>query len=65
MSQDPFLEMAEFAGRACGTVVKDVADFSKPMADAFRRGWREAMTERPVPQTEPAPPAASQPSESL
>ncbi|MFQ5723797.1 MAG: hypothetical protein ACE5G6_04835 [Terriglobia bacterium] len=49
---DPLLEIAEFAGKASGTIVKDVADFSQPLADAFRRGWREAMEKKP--KTEPA-----------
>ncbi len=47
-----FIEMAEFAGRACGTVAKDLAEFSQPLAEGFRRGWREAMKEKP--KTEPA-----------
>lgn len=47
---DPLMEMAEFAGKACGTIVKDVADISKPLAEAFRRGWREALGERPASQ---------------
>jgi len=44
---DPFIEMAEFAGRACGIIARDLADISRPLAEGFRRGWREAMCERP------------------
>lgn len=47
-------EMAHFAGKACGTIVKDVADFSQPLSEAFRRGWQEAMAERPKAEAEPA-----------
>ncbi len=56
---DTLIEMAEFAGRACGTITKDVADFSQPLAEAFRRGWREAMEEKP--RSRPAPAADSAP----
>lgn len=59
---DPLIEMAEFTGKACGTIAKDVADFSKPLAEAFRRGWREAMEEksrpRPAPEGDSAPESA-------
>jgi hypothetical protein len=49
---DPFLEMAEFTGRACGTIAKDLSDISKPLAEAFRRGWREAQAGQPEPAPE-------------
>ncbi|MEE8199910.1 MAG: hypothetical protein V3R29_01970 [Candidatus Acidoferrales bacterium] len=57
---NPLMEIAEFAGKASGTIVKDVADFSRPLADAFRRGWREAMEEKPKtePAAKPAPDSA-------
>jgi len=45
--------MFEFAGKACGIIVKDLADFSQPLAEAFRRGWREAMEQKPAPQAAP------------
>ena len=47
------LEIAEFSGKAGGTIVKDVAEISPPLTEAFGRGWREAMAEQP--KTEPAP----------
>jgi hypothetical protein len=57
---DPFIEMAEFAGRACGIVARDVAEISKPLAEGFRRGWREAMADmgRQEPVADPAEPVA-------
>ena len=33
---EPLKEMAHFAGKACGTIVKDVAEFSQPLTEAFR-----------------------------
>jgi hypothetical protein len=50
---DPLTEMFEFAGKACGIIVKDLADFSQPLAEAFRRGWRVAMEQKPAPQAAP------------
>ena len=55
---DPFIEISEFTGRACGIITRDLADFSKPLSEAFRRGWRSAWEE----QSEPSP-AAPQTSE--
>jgi hypothetical protein len=52
---DPLIEIAEFTGKACGIIAKDLADVSKPLAAAFRRGWREAMAERPAGEPAPAP----------
>lgn len=49
---DPFVEMAEFTGRACGTIAKDLGDISKPLAEGFRRGWHEAMAGQPEPAAE-------------
>lgn len=54
---DPVTEMFEFAGKACGIVVKDLADVSHPLAEAFRRGWRQAMAERATREPEAAKPA--------
>ena len=62
MSRELFLEMAEFAGKVCGTIAKDLADISKPLAEAFRRGWQAATPERPT--TEPAPPSSNHAAES-
>ena len=42
---DPFMEIVEFTGRACGTIARDLADISQPLAEAFRRGWRTAWEE--------------------
>jgi len=50
---DPLTEMFEFAGKACGIIVKDLSDLSQPLAEAFRRGWRDAMADKPA--TRPAP----------
>lgn len=61
---DPFIEMAEFAGRACGTIAKDLADVSQPLAEAFRRGWQEAMTRQTASASEPAATSPEQASES-
>lgn len=59
---DPLVEIAEFAGRACGIIVKDVAEASQPLAAAFRRGWREALTGQS--KTEAAPSASKTAAES-
>ncbi|MFQ5664377.1 MAG: hypothetical protein ACE5HL_11160 [Terriglobia bacterium] len=55
-------EIAEFTGKACGTIVKDLAEISPPMTEAFRRGWREAMQDKP--KTAPAPAASNSAPES-
>ena len=59
---DPLIEIAEFTGKACGTIAKDLAEVSKPLAEAFRRGWHEAMAERPAgertPRADSAPESA-------
>jgi hypothetical protein len=55
---DPFVEMAEFTGRACGTIAKDLSDISKPLAEGFRRGWREAMAGKHEPASAPVEPVA-------
>lgn len=47
---DTLNEILEFAGKACGTIVKDLADISEPLAESFRRGWREAMEDKPAAQ---------------
>lgn len=49
---DPFIEIAEFAGKACGIIARDMADFSRPLGEAFRRGWDNAWEEQT--QTTPA-----------
>ncbi len=46
-------EMAEFAGRACGIIARDLAEVSRPLAAAFRRGWHSAWQEEPAPNSEP------------
>ncbi len=61
---NPLKEMAHFAGKACGTIVKDVAEFSQPLSEAFRQGWRKAMADQPKPKTEPAPAADKHAAES-
>jgi hypothetical protein len=48
-------EIAKFTGKACGTVVKDLAEISQPLGEAFREGWREAMSERPAAQAASSP----------
>jgi hypothetical protein len=55
---DPFIEISEFTGRACGIISRDLADFSQPLAEAFRRGWRTAWEEEKV---APAAPQTSEP----
>ena len=52
---DPFLEIAEFTGRACGTIVRDVAEFSKPLSEAFQRGWQRAWEKEPASEPVPSP----------
>lgn len=51
---DPLERIAEFVGKASGTIVKDLADISRPLTEAFGRGWHKAMTDEP--KAEPAPP---------
>jgi len=56
---DPLTEMFEFAGKACGIIVKDLSDLSQPLAEAFRRGWRGAWAEKSAqPAEAPASPQA-------
>ena len=38
-------EVAEFTGRACGAISRDVSEFSRPLGAAFLRGWRSAREE--------------------
>lgn len=54
---NPLNEMAEFTGRACGVIARDLADFSKPLAESFRRGWQQAWQDQTAtePTAEPAP----------
>lgn len=59
---EPLNEVFQFLGKACGTIVKDLADISQPLTEAFRRGWREAMTEQP--QTESTPSSSNHAPES-
>ena len=40
-----FEEAAEFTGRACGIIARDLADISKPLGVSFRRGWTQAWEE--------------------
>lgn len=56
--QKTLLEMAEFTGRATGTMARDLADISQPVADAVRRGWHDGWTRRTARAAEPAPPSA-------
>lgn len=57
---DPLSEIFEFAGKACGTIAKDLAEVSTPLGEAFRRGWRQAWTQKPesAPEAAGAEPAA-------
>jgi hypothetical protein len=59
---DAVKEIFEFAGKACGTIVKDLADISQPLTEAFRRGWRQAIADQPPPKR--APSSADQASDS-
>ena len=53
---DPLEEIFEFAGKAAGTIARDLEDVSKPLGQAFRRGWRRAWAEKPTqPADAPAP----------
>lgn len=52
---DPLIEMAEFAGKACGIIARDLNDLGRRLGplvenagDAFRRGWREGRAEKPA-----------------
>ena len=45
-------EAAEFTGHACGTISRDLSDFSRPLGAAFLRGWRSAWEE--AAETDPA-----------
>jgi len=45
---DPLEEIFEFAGKAAGTIARDLEDVSKPLGEAFRRGWRQAWAEKPA-----------------
>ena len=38
-------EAAEFTGRACGAIARDVSEFSRPLGAAFLRGWQSAWKE--------------------
>ena len=38
-------EAAEFTGRACGIIARDLADISKPLGVSFRQGWTQAWEE--------------------
>lgn len=52
---DPLEEIFEFAGKAAGTIARDLQDVSKPLGQAFRRGWRRAWAEKsPQPAASPA-----------
>ena len=42
---DPLEEMFEFAGKACGIIARDLEEVSKPLGEAFRRGWRQARAQ--------------------
>ncbi len=51
---DPVEDIFEFAGKATGIIAKDLADVSKPLAAAYRRGWHRAWEEKPAAAT-PSP----------
>lgn len=57
---DPLIEIVEFAGKACGTIAKDLAEVSTPLGEAFRRGWRQAWAHQPesAPEASGTEPAA-------
>ena len=59
---DPLEEIFEFAGKAAGTIARDLEDVSRPLGRAFRRGWRQAWEEKSAQSVES--PATSQASES-
>ena len=43
---DPLEEIFEFTGKAAGTIARDLEDVSRPLGQAFRRGWRQAWSEK-------------------
>ena len=43
-------EIAQFTGKAAGIIVRDLADISPPLTEAFRRGWREKTEDEPAAQ---------------
>lgn len=57
------LEIAEFTGKASGIIVRDVSEFSGPLAEAFRRGWNQAMSEERKSKPETEAPDAAQPAQ--
>ncbi|HXE75885.1 MAG TPA: hypothetical protein VNN18_09665 [Candidatus Xenobia bacterium] len=38
---DTLLEMARYTGKAAGILLRDLAEISPPLTEAFLRGWRE------------------------
>ena len=56
---DPLEEIFEFAGKAAGTIARDLEDVSRPLGQAFRRGWRQSWAEKSAqPAEAPASPQA-------
>ena len=56
---DPLEEIFEFTGKAAGTIARDLEDVSRPLGQAFRRGWRQAWAEKSAqPAEAPASPRA-------
>lgn len=56
---DPLEEIFEFAGKAAGIIARDLEDVSRPLGQAFRRGWRQAWAEKSAqPAEAPASPRA-------
>ena len=58
--KDFFEEAAEFAGRACGIIARDLSDISKPLGTAFRQGWNQAWEDNTA-KTGDAAPASETP----
>ncbi len=47
---DTLLEMARYTGKAAGIILRDLAEISPTLTEAFMRGWREKMNDQPAPQ---------------
>ncbi len=47
---DTLLEMARYTGKAAGIILRDLADISPALTEAFYRGWREKIDDQPAAQ---------------
>ena len=45
---DTLLEMARYTGKAAGIILRDVAEISPTLTEAFLRGWREKISDQPA-----------------